>query len=397
MKILILHNRYQIAGGEDNVVRAEHALLEAHGHTVTVLEVRNDQIVGVWEKLSAAINGIYSIQSKRRVSSAIAQLEPDIVHVHNFFPLLSPSVYDACLAADIPAVQTLHNYRLICPKAMPFRNGEICEACFNQVVPLSGVLFGCYRNSRTQSAAVSTMIGLHRLRGTWQRRVSAYIALSDFQKQKLVQAGLPKDRIFVKPNFVFAHELPAHSGCDDFVLFVGRLAEEKGVEVLLDAYLQGHLALPLKIVGDGPLRQSLQEKAAGLENISFLGRQDSKAVAQLMQRARFLVFPSIWYEGFPLTILEAYSCKLPVIASNLGTMSEMVLDGVTGLHFQSGNPGDLASKIQWAIAHPESLKKMGAAAYQTYQTCYTPEVNYRQLLHVYESIRSQKIGQELDD
>lgn len=388
MKILILHNRYQIAGGEDNVVRAEHALLEAHGHTVTVLEVKNDQITGIWGKLSTAINGIYSIPSKQRVSATIAQLEPDIVHVHNFFPLLSPSVYDACLAANIPVVQTLHNYRLNCPKAMPFRNGKICEACFNQTVPLSGVLFGCYRNSRIQTAAVSAMLGLHRLRKTWQQRVSAYVALSDFQKQKLVQVGLPEDRIFVKPNFVFAHEFSNHLVCDDFALFVGRLAEEKGVEVLLDAYIQHDLTLPLKIVGDGPLRQTLQEKAAGLAHISFLGRQDSEAIAQLMQRARFLVFPSVWYEGLPLTILEAYSCKLPVIASNLGVMGEIVLDGVTGLHFQAGNPEDLASKIQWAITHPESLETMGAAAYQTYQTCYTPEVNYRQLLHIYESIRS---------
>ena len=386
MRILILHNRYQITGGEEGVVRAESALLEAHGHIVTIVEVSNDQITGTWGKLTTAVNGVYSIPSRQQISAVIAKFEVDIVHVHNFFPLLSPSVYDACLAAEVPVVQTLHNYRLICPKAMPFRNGKICEDCFDQPLPWSGILHGCYRNSRIQSAAVSAMIGLHRLRRTWQQRVNAYIALSHFQKQKLVQAGLPENRIFIKPNFVFTNERTKALQREDFALFVGRLAEEKGVEILIDAYLQHQLTLPLKIVGDGPLRQALEKKVGKLPTITFLGRQDSEIVLKLMQQARFLVFPSIWYEGFPLTIAEAYACRLPVIAPNLGTMSEIVLDHVTGLHFESGNPTDLASKIQWAIANPEALAKMGEAAYNVYQTTYTPDINYRQLIHIYESV-----------
>jgi glycosyltransferase involved in cell wall biosynthesis len=385
MKILILHNRYKIIGGEEGVVKAEYALLENHGHSVTVLEVSNDRIVGIWGKLRTAIEGIYSLPSKQQVSDAIGQLEPDLVHVHNFFPLLSPSVYDACLEAEVPVVQTLHNYRLLCPKAMPFRNGQICEDCFDRVVPWSGVWHGCYRGSHIQSASVAAMLGVHHLQGTWHKRVDAYIALSDFQKQVFVRSGLPEERFFVKPNFVFAGELPQDSQRDRFALFVGRLSEEKGVEILIDAYLQHQLTIPLKIIGDGGLRKSLQEKAAGLAHVTFLGQQDATVVAQMMQRAQFLVFPSIWYEGFPLTIAEAYSCKLPVIASNLGTMSEIVLDGVTGMHFESGNSADLATKIQWAIDRPHILTMMGDSAYQIYQTYYTPEVNYHQLIQIYES------------
>jgi glycosyltransferase involved in cell wall biosynthesis len=385
MKILILHNRYKIIGGEEGVVKAEYALLENYGHKVTAFEVSNDRIVGIWGQLSTAINGIYSLPSKQQVSEAIAHLEPDLVHVHNFFPLLSPSVYDACLDADVPVVQTLHNYRLLCPKAIPFRNGQICEDCFDRVVPWSGVLHGCYRNSHIQTASVAAMLGVHHWQGTWHKRVAAYIALSDFQKQVFVRSGLPEERFFVKPNFVFGSDLPVDSTRGDFALFVGRLSEEKGVEVLLDAYLQHHIPIPLKIIGDGPSHAALVAKAAGLPHVTFLGQQDATVVAQMMQRAQFLVFPSIWYEGFPLTIAEAYACKLPTIASNLGTMSEIVLDGVTGMHFESGNAADLASKILWAIAHPQVLTTMGESAYQIYQNYYTPQANYHQLIQIYES------------
>jgi glycosyltransferase involved in cell wall biosynthesis len=393
MNILILHNRYKIIGGEEGVVRAEYALLADRGHKVTVLEVSNDRIVGVWGLLSTAINGIYSLQSKQQVNDAIWQLTPDLVHVHNFFPLLSPSIYDACLDAEVPVVQTLHNYRLICPKAMPFRNGQICEDCFDRVVPWSGVVHGCYRGSHLQSASVAAMLSLHHWQGTWHKRVDAYIALSDFQKQVFVRSGLPAERLFVKPNFVAAGELPQDSTRDRFALFVGRLSEEKGVEVLLDAYRQHQLTIPLKIIGDGPLRESLQAKAAGLSQISFLGQQDAAVVAQMMQRAQFLVFPSIWYEGFPLTIAEAYSRKLPAISSNLGTMSEIVIDGISGIHFESGNSTDLAAKIQWASDHPQFMQTMGESAYRIYQTYYTPDINYHQLIQIYQAaIDRPKIG-----
>ncbi|NJK53404.1 MAG: glycosyltransferase family 4 protein [Leptolyngbyaceae cyanobacterium SU_3_3] len=394
MRILQLHNRYQIVGGEEGVVQAEQALLRDRGHDVALLEVSNDEIVGVWNQAIAAASAVYSQSSKAKVTAAIEQFQPDIVHVHNFFPLLSPSVYDACRSKNIPVVQTLHNYRLGCPRAMFFRDNQICEDCLGKTIPLAGIVHGCYRGSRPQSAVVTAMVSWHRLRGTWQERVNAYITLTQFQKEKLSQAGLPTHKIYVKPNFVFAPEPAANfaPAIDDYALFVGRLAEEKGVAVLIAAYVQNGLTLPLKIVGEGPLRDSLEQqvRAAGLEQtISFLGRQEKAVVLELMQQAKFLVFPSIWYEGFPLTIAEAFACALPVIVPQLGSMAEIVEDRVTGLHFAPRDATDLASKIVWAHQHPETIAALGRQARLTYEAKYTPAANFDQLMGIYKTVLGQ--------
>ncbi len=392
MRILQLHNRYQIAGGEDSVVQAEQALLQARGHDVDRLEVTNDDIVGGWAKATAATRAIYSVVAKRRVEAAIAQFQPNVVHVHNFFPLLSPSIYDACRNQKIPVVQTLHNYRLACPKAMLFREQQICEVCVGKPFALPSIVHGCYRGSRSQSAVVAAMLGWHRWRGTWQNKVDAYIALTAFQAEKLIQAGLPASKMVVKPNFVFAPPIePEPLPREDYALFVGRLSEEKGVAVLVAAYTQKPLPLPLKIVGDGPLREALQQqvKTAGLEHlITFLGRQDSATVRQLMQRAQVLVFPSIWYEGFPLTIAEAFSCSLPVIVPRLGSMAEIVTNGVNGLHFNPSDPLDLAHQIEWIKTHPEAVEEMAQQARLAYTSAYTPDRNYEQLMAIYHSVTS---------
>ncbi|MFB8791746.1 MAG: glycosyltransferase family 4 protein [Potamolinea sp.] len=391
MRVLLLHNRYQFAGGEDAVVQAEKALLEANNHQVVLLEKSNDEITGVWQKANAAISAIYSSASKQQVSAEIANFCPDVVHVHNFFPLLSPAVYDACQNAGVPVVQTLHNYRLGCPNAMLLRNSKVCEDCLGKIMPLPGIVHGCYRNSRSQSAVVAAMLAVHWLRGTWQEKVDAYIVLTTFQKEKMVQAGLPRGKIFVKPNYVFAPKLLDDTTVQgDYALFVGRLSQEKGVATLIEAYRQQDLRIPLKIVGDGPLREELQAdvQSAGLENvIEFLGLQDKLTVLSLMQNARFLVFPSIWYETFGLTMVEAFACGLPVLASRLGSMAEIVKDGVTGLHFEAGNSADLADKMQWANEHPEEMISLGKNARIAYESFYTPENNYQQLLAIYQQVR----------
>ncbi|NMG20018.1 glycosyltransferase [Brasilonema bromeliae] len=393
MKILIAHNRYVYAGGEDVVVQAERELLESYGHNVLIWEVNNDSIIGIQGKVKAALSVVYSSTSREQIKEKISHFRPDIVHVHNFFPLLSPAVYDACRDANIPVVQTLHNYRLACPKAMPLRDGKICEDCIGKVVPWSGVAHGCYRGSRVQSAAVATMLTFHTFRGTWQNRVDAYIALTNFHKDKMVQAGLPRDKIHVKPNFVLPPKFKSETHkLKNYALFVGRLSEEKGVSTLIDAYAQGHLSIPLKIVGDGPLdealRQQVQTRGLG-EVITFLGRQTKATVLELMYNAKFLIFPSIWYEGFPLTIAEAFACSLPVIAAKLGSMAEIVEDGVTGLHFEVRNPLDLAAKINWAITHPEAIDTMEINARCTYEAKYTPEANYKQLMEIYNQVMNQ--------
>jgi glycosyltransferase involved in cell wall biosynthesis len=390
MRVLLLHNRYQLAGGEDGVVQAEKSLLQANGHEVSLLQVSNDRIKNTWDKVATAINAIYSYSSKERVKQEIARLLPDVVHVHNFFPLLSPSIYDACREHKIPIVQTLHNYRLACPKAMPFRDGKICEDCIGELVPWQSIVHGCYRSSRVESSVVAVMNTWHRLGGTWQKKVDAYIVFTEFQKAKMVQAGLPAAKLHIKPNFVFDHvSANVSDQGSNYILFVGRLSPEKGVSVLIDAYVKHNLRTPLKIVGDGPLRQQLQQEVENTNTdhvIEFLGFQNQAIVLSLMRQAKLLVFPSIWYEGFPLTVAEAFACGLAVITPKLGCMAEIIEDGVNGCHFEPGNAADLAAKIQWADAFPDAVINMGINARCTYEVKYSPGVNYEQLIKIYQEV-----------
>jgi glycosyltransferase involved in cell wall biosynthesis len=271
---------------------------------------------------------------------------------------------------------------------MFLRKGKVCEDCLGKRMPWPGIVHGCYRGSRAQSAITATMLAVHWLRETWQERVDAYIVLTAFQQEKMVQAGLPREKIHVKPNYVSEPEQFGDTKVfGDYALFVGRLSREKSVTTLIDAYRHKDLRIPLKIVGDGPLHESLQAdvQRAGLENvIEFLGQQDKSAVLTLMHKARFLVFPSIWYETFGLTMVEAFACGLPVLASRLGSMAEIVEDRVTGLHFEAGNSADLADKIQWANEHPEEMISMGKNARRVYEAYYTPEINYQQLMAIYQ-------------
>jgi glycosyltransferase involved in cell wall biosynthesis len=399
VRILQLHNRYQIRGGEEGVVQAEQALLIQYGHQVEQLEVSNDDIATPIDRGLAAVRAIYSFPAKSQVAAAIAQYRPDIVHVHNFFPLLSPSIYDACLAARVPVVQTLHNYRLGCVKAMLFRDNQICELCLDQDNPWFGVKYGCYRDSKLQSAVVAAMLTTHRWRRTWLEKVDAYITLTDFQRQKMVQAGLPSAKIHVKPNFVHSivpadDPVPldpaiAVAVASPFVLFVGRLSIEKGLPIVIEAYRQNPTLPRLNIVGDGPERAMLEQQVmtAGLAaQVQFLGYQPKVVIQQLMQQAMALIFPSIWYEGFPLTIAEAFSCGLPPIVSRLGSMAEIIQDNENGLHFTPGDPADLAVKIQQITENPEQREKLGAAAQRSYEQYYTAEKNHAQLMAIYHQV-----------
>lgn len=401
MKVLLLHNRYQLAGGEDGVVKAEKLLLEANDHQVSLLEVSNQDITNAWDKVVTAVNAIYSYSAKEQVSKEIVHFRPDIVHIHNFFPLLSPSIYDACQQYGLPVVQTLHNYRLACPKAMPFRDGKVCEDCIGELIAWPSIVHGCYRNSRLQSSVVTAMLTWHRLRNTWQERVDAYIVFTKFQKEKMVQAGLPREKISVKPNFVFSPDFLAQTNQrDDYLLFVGRLSEEKGISILIDAYIEQDLRVPLKIVGDGPLRQKLQTKVHNSDYdhfIEFLGFQDKSVVLSLMQYANLLVFPSIWYEGFPLAIAEAFACGLPVLVPKLGGLTEIVEYGVNGLYFEAGNSRDLAEQIKWVTSHPEVRLTLSKGALCSYKTKYSSEENYQQLIKIYQQLLDKKSVKILDN
>jgi glycosyltransferase involved in cell wall biosynthesis len=379
MKILVAHNRYQQRGGEDAMVAAEIRLLEAHGHQVVRYLRENDELKarGPWGKVSAGIETLWSTKSLRQVRSLIQKEKPDVAHFHNIFPLISPAVYHACSQYGVPVVQTLHNYRLICPAATCLRAGRVCEECLGRNVARPAIVHGCYRGSHAATAAVASMLTVHRIMGTWQDKVDLYIALSEFARQKFIAGGLPAERIVVKPNFVEPDPGNRQGKCE-YALFVGRLSEEKGIRVLLAACRELHGKIPLRIAGEGPLLNEIEQflSANGPSGITLVGRLTGTEVIRAMHEARFLVFPSIWFEGFPVSITEAFACGLPVIASRLGSMAEIVADKVTGLHFSAGDSQALAREIDWAWNHPQDMKQMGANARTEYENKYTASRNY---------------------
>jgi glycosyltransferase involved in cell wall biosynthesis len=378
MKILLVHNKYQQYGGEDSVLTCEEKLLAANGHECSKSLIANHCVTGFAKKLIVAAKASWSDFGCKFVAQAIIRFQPDIVHVHNFFPLLTPAVYDACNEAGVPVVQTLHNYRTICPGALLMRNGKICEKCITGS-PYQAVLHRCYRNSFPGSWAVARMVAFHRKKKTWQNKVDRFIALTEFARHKFIEAGFPANKIVVKPNFYDCKGGGSESASEKGALFVGRLSREKGVATLLEAWKS--LNISLRIAGEGPLDMSSGHKN---KCITFLGHLSGNQVSLEMSKAAFLVMPSEWYEGFPMVLVEAFALGLPVVASRLGGMAEIVEDGVTGLHFEPGNPRDLVEKVKWMHDHPEQCRQMGQNTRRVYEEKYTPEKNYEMLMEIYQ-------------
>lgn len=386
MKVTVVHNFYQQPGGEDQVFAAESALLEAHSHQVTRYAVHNVQVAKT-EQLALAKNTLWNTDHHKRLQELFSEVRPDIVHVHNTLPIISPAVYYAAKAEGAAVVQTLHNYRYSCVNGLFFRDGRVCEDCLGKTLAWPGVVHACYRGSRSASAVVAAMLAYHKLRGTYQAQVDRYIALTEFSRRKFIEMGLPPEKIAVKPNFVNPDPRPG-TGDGAYAIFVGRLTEEKGVHVLLSAWQQLGARIPLKVVGSGPLEQLANQAGGGVE---FLGQQPTHTVLDLLKNASFLVFPSLLYEGFPMTIAEAFATGTPVVASRLGNAASIVEEGRTGLHFEPGNPDDLVSKVEWLLGHPFELTRMRRDARAEYEAKYTPETNYQMLMAIYEdAIRANR-------
>lgn len=386
MKILLTHNYYQLPGGEDVVFETEAAQLESHGHSVVRYVRHNDELKQIepLAQIRRGLSAIWSCESQGKLEKLIALEKPDVAHFHNAFPLLSPSAYIACKHAHVPVVQTLHNYRMLCPAATLLRDGHICEDCATEAFPISAVVHRCYRGSYLQSVVASATLSMHRLVKTWKSGVSLFIALSEFSKSKFARSGIPRDKILVKPNCVGGTVTPAIVP-GTYALFVGRLSPEKGLKVLINAWKRLPVSIPLQIVGDGPLRVELETEIrnSGLTNIQVLGQVDRKTVRDLMRHARFLVCPSQWYEGFPLVVAESFACGVPVLASRIGALAEIVTASATGLHFDPHDAADLASKVQYAQSHPAETEGWGKAARKEYLAKYTEEKNYESLLDIY--------------
>lgn len=379
MRIIVTHTHYQQAGGEDQSFAAEVALLQEKGMEILPLTFHNRDL----EPLPPWRQGLLTLwnqEAYHRVREAIRSFRPQVVHIHNTFPLASPAVVWAAKAEGVPVVMTLRNYRLLCVNALFYREGRVCEDCLGRAVPWPGVVHGCWRG-RGASATVAGMLALHRVLGTWER-VDRFIALTEFAQAKFVQGGLPPEKIRVKPNFIHPDPGPGE-GRGGYALFVGRLSPEKGIRTLLQAWQRLGARMPLKVVGDGPLWEETKEAAARLPGVELLGRKRPEEVYALMGEASFLVFSSEWYETFGRVAIEAFAKGTPVIASAIGAVAEVTESGRTGLLFRPGDPEDLAAKVEWLLSHPEELARMRREARAEYEAKYTAERNYEALMAIY--------------
>lgn len=380
MNILVAHNHYKLAGGEDQCVAAEVAMLRAHGHQVTQYCLSNDVTDGMG-RLELASRTIWSRQAFGEIRRLIELHRPHVMHFHNTLPLISAAAYYAAETAGVPVVQTLHNFRLVCVNGLLFREGKPCESCLAKFAPWRGAVRKCYRNSRAASATVAAMVATHGLLGTWRNAVDAYIALSDFSRRKFIEGGLPADKIIVKPNFVYP-EPATGTGEGGYAVYVGRLSAEKGLATLLAGWRRLGKAVPLKIAGDGPLAPAVQaEQDAGIQ---WLGSLSLESIYDLIGAAALLVLPSQCYEGFPRVVVEAFAKGTPVVASRIGAMADIVEDGRNGLRFAPGDPEDLAAKVRCLLADPSALKRMRKAARATFDETFTAEANHEALMAIYE-------------
>lgn len=385
MKIMLVHNAYQQAGGEEIAFESEKHLLERKGHEV-VTYVRSNmelQNASLLHRIAIAPRMVWSSKTRHEFAARLDSERPEIVHIHNTFMVISPSIYSACSERGVPTVQTLHNFRLLCPSASLFRDGRVCLECVDHTL-LRSIQHGCYRSSRAATAAVAAMLAFHRTLDTWRTSVTRFIALTEFAKNRFIASGFSSDSFVVKPNF--ADRDPGERvGSGDYAAFVGRLAENKGVRVLIDAWKRLRLQYPLQIVGEGPERSALEAQARELQlsEIVFRGRLSHAATMDTVKGARFIIVPSIWYEGFPMCVVESFACGTPVLCSRLGGLSEIVEDYVAGLHFNPGDAQDLARTVEWAWNHPAELVGMGHAARRKYETAYNADQNYGLLMGIY--------------
>src|SRR5215212_8490978 len=383
MRVLLVHNRYQQPGGEDKAFMAESKLLEAYGHQVLEYTVHN-HMISKMSRPALVKAAIWNKAVCQELRNLIHKERPEVAHFHNTLPLISPAAYYAARAEGVPVVQTLHNYRLICPNALLFRDGRVCEDCIGKTLPWPGVVHACYRGDRQATGVVAGNLTIHRAWGTWAEMVDVYIALTNFAREKFVEGGLPADKILVKPNFVNP-DPGMGKGRGGYALFVGRLSHEKGVDTLLAAWKKIGKKMPLKIVGEGPLELKAAESVGRVPGVEWLKAQPSEQTLTLMRDARALILPSVCYEDFPMVLAEAYAVGLPVIASNIGSISTLIDPGRTGLYFRSGDPEDLVAQIEWALIRAPKLAYMRKEARTEFENKYTAERNYSMLMDIYHT------------
>jgi glycosyltransferase involved in cell wall biosynthesis len=389
MKVLLVHNFYGSASpsGENQVFETEKVLLLQHGHDVAEFTRHSDEIrsTGAFGVLKGAFATPYNPFMAQAIQKKVELFKPDVVHVHNTFPLISPAIFRA-IGNRMARVLTLHNYRLFCPAAIPMRDGKVCTDCMDMRSVWPSIQHGCYRNNRLATLPLAANVALHRALGTWQNEIDAFIAFTDFQRTTMIAAGLPGERVYVKPNY-FPGNPPMIPWAErgKYAVFAGRLSAEKGVQALVNAWLAwGADAPELRIVGDGPLRTEL-EKAVAVSNIRFLGQLPSGESIRQIGNARMLLLPSECFEGFPMVIREAFALGTPAAVSNLGPLPSIVNSGVNGVVFEPSTPQSLLATVRQAWQTPGMLEQLGKGARVSFDKLYNEDTNYARLIEIYEA------------
>lgn len=395
MRILLVHCAYLERGGEDSVFEAERELLRAQGHEVVEHRVTNERVREMG-RLKLAARAMFGVGARRSLARIVRDNGIEVAHFHNTQPLVSPAAFAVARRAGAAVVHSLHNYRLACPSATLFRDGGVCTECVGRRFALPAIRHACYRGSRAASAVVATTTAVHRVLGTWRNDVDAYIALTGFQRDLLVRAGLPRERVALVPNFLARDPGAAVGGARSSVLFVGRLAEEKGVRVLLAAARQLPAGLCVRFVGTGPLGGEVASAAATDPRVVAVGVKNPAGVLEEMRRAAVLVVPSLWFEGMPMTVVEAFASGLPVIASRIGGLESLVTPGRDGALATPNDAAELARVITTTVSDRRRLLELSSGARETFARRFTAAAHHEALRCVYAAaIASRRDGSPL--
>lgn len=404
MKILLVHNFYGSAApsGENTAYAAEAALLRSRGQSVIEFSRHSDDILrsGFSGTLKGAASVVWNPFSLRLLKRTLRETKPDLMHVHNTFPLLSPSIFFASREQNVPTVMTLHNYRIGCAAATAIRNDQPCTLCLDKKSVFPALRYGCYRESRIATIPVAAMIAYNNARDTWRSNVDAFITLTEFQREKMVRFGISPESLFVKPHFLDHPPNPVPwQERDTKVVFVGRLYAAKGIHILLDAWRRmGKRAPFLQVIGDGPMREELVRSMRGSEasdSVSFLGNVSRDDVLKYMSRAKLLVIPSVCYEGFPMVVQESFALGVPVAASNIGSLPYLIAENRNGKLFNPGDAGDILSCVTRMLGNDSGLRILGEGARRDFDERYTADKNYAALMAIYETAAERRAAKVL--
>lgn len=381
-RILLVHNFYQIGGGEHTVFENELRLLQEHGHHVVSYTRDNAELnKSIIKKSLLPFTTVFSLKTYKDVKKIIQSENIDIVHCHNTFPLISPSVYYAAWKCNVPVLQTIHNFRFICPNGIFYRDNEICENCVDQGLGCA-IKHACYRNSKAQTAVLVNMLKIHRIIGTYKRL--RYIFLTSFNKSKFrALLGNKLDMQYIKPNFEYV-ELPKnHEKRDKSFVFIGRLEKNKGIDFIVDNWEWDR---ELYIFGDGNLNDYVKRACDNNPYLHYMGFQPQEIIWGYLGKATALVFPTDWYEGFPMTLIESFALSTPVICSNIGNSADIVTNECAGVVFSKRNKTELLKAIQTVESNFDRFSQNARIAYEKH---YTPDNNYLQLKRIYEAVRNE--------